>query len=103
VHEGLRGRHHPAHGDVDAAVAFDEERAAALGRAGRGLALAIELYRTAMAGGPVSPQEQDVLIDDIAAHLYRLVLQRECAGARAGNLDAIVAAYDVPPAALRRL
>ena len=45
----------------------------------------------------------DHLLDDVAGQVWRLVLQRECAGARAGNLQAISRAYDIPPAALRRV
>jgi hypothetical protein len=44
-----------------------------------------------------------VLLDEAAAWAYRLLLQRECAGARGGNLEAIERAYDLPPAVLRRL
>lgn len=49
------------------------------------------------------PSVLDHLLDDVTGQVWRLVLQRACAGARAGNLQAISRAYDIPPAALRRV
>lgn len=82
-----------------------EERAAALGSAGRKLEDAVTTYRTALAiaEGALPAAHRDAMIDAIAAQLYRLVLQRECSGARHGNLEAIRRAYDVPLAAIRRM
>jgi hypothetical protein len=96
------GALHPGVGDVRAGAAFAEDRAAALGRTGRSLADALTAYREAVAGG-CSPVTEAALLDELAAWTYRLLLQRECAGARTGNLDAITAAYGLPEAVLRRL
>lgn len=93
---------HPAKGDVDLEVAFHESRAAALGRSGRALERSLAAYRRAVAAG-ASRATVSVLLDEVAAQTYRLVLQRECAGARTGNLEAIRDAYDLPEAVLRRL
>lgn len=98
-----RGRAHPAHGDLDVEQALREERAAALGRAGRKVQAAVESYRVAVAAGGMSAREEDHLLDEVAASVYRLLLQRECAGARRGNLDAICSAYDVPTAVRGRI
>lgn len=87
--------------EVDAELV--KERAEALGRAGRALEGAVTAYRAATATGSVSADEEERLLAHVAANVYRLAVQRECAGARHGNLAAIGAAYDVPAAALRRL
>jgi hypothetical protein len=92
----------PAAGDLRPDVAFAGDRAAALGRTGKGLAAALATYREALAEG-CAPEVEDVLLDDVASWVYRLLLQRECAGARSDNLDAIRRAYDLPGAVLRRL
>lgn len=97
------GAVHPGHGDVDSAVAVLEESARTLGRAGDALALAVSQYRAAQLRADCSPAELEARLDAVAAALYRLMLQRECAGARSGNLDAIARAYDVPAAALARV
>jgi transcriptional regulator of nitric oxide reductase len=96
------GTWHPGAGDLRAGTAFAEDRAAALGRTGRSLAQALAAYREAVAAGCSSVTEA-VLLDEVATWTYRLLLQRECAGARTGNLDAIQVAYDLPDAVLRRL
>jgi hypothetical protein len=93
---------HPGAGDVRAGVAFAEDRAAALGRTGRSLGDALTVYREAVAAG-CCPVTEAALLDELAAWTYRLLLQRECAGVRTGNLEAIQAAYDLPEAVLRRL
>lgn len=98
----LRGRDHPAKADVDATTAYHSERAAAMGRAGSRLDDALGEYRAALDTG----QDAEVvrlLLDEVVAQLWRLQLQRECAGARSGNLDSIARAYDVPVEALRRV
>jgi hypothetical protein len=93
---------HPGAGDIRAGAAFAEDRAAALGRTGRSLAEALTTYRETVAAG-CGPATETALLDELAAWTYRLLLQRECAGARTGNLAAIQAAYDLPDAVLRRL
>jgi hypothetical protein len=93
---------HPAAADLRPEAAFAGDRAAALGRTGRALHAALAEYRAALAEGRPTG-EQEVLLEAAAAWAYRLLLQRECAGARAGNLEAIQQAYDLPPAVLRRL
>lgn len=92
---------HPAHGDLDAAEALNEEQAAAMGRAGRKLERSIVRYRAAAVSGDLDETERR--LDEVARLLYALVVQRECAGARSDNLPAIVRAYDVPAEALRRV
>jgi hypothetical protein len=93
---------HPAAGDLRPDVAFAEDRAAALGRTGGSLVGALSRYREAVADG-CSAEVEEILLDEVAAWTYRLLLQRECAGARSGNLDAIRRAYDLPTAVLGRL
>jgi hypothetical protein len=93
---------HPAAGDLRPEAAFAGDRAAALGRTGRSLEAALRSYREALAGG-CSRATAEVLLEEAAAWAYRLLLQRACAGARGGNLEAISAAYDLPPAVQRRL
>lgn len=93
---------HPAAGDVRAGAAFAEDRAAALGRTGRGLKGALDSYRQAVTAG-CSEATEAALLDEVAAWTYRLLLQRECAGARTGNLEAIRVAFDLPDAVLGRL
>lgn len=92
---------HPAASDVDVATALAESRAVAFGRAGRRLERAIARYDQLASHG--SAAEIDAALDDVADATYRLLVQRECAGARTRNLDAIVGAYAVPRAALRRI
>jgi hypothetical protein len=93
---------HPAAGDLRPDVAFAGDRAAALGRTGRSLDGALRAYRDAVAEG-CSDGAAEVLLDEVAGWAYRLLLQRECAGARGGNLEAIQQVYDLPPAVVRRL
>lgn len=93
---------HPGTGDLRVGAAFAEDRAAALGRTGRSLDEALTAYRAAVVDGCSAATEQ-ALLEEAAAWTYRLLLQRECAGARTGNLDAIRRAYDLPEAVLRRL
>jgi hypothetical protein len=93
---------HPGAGDLRVGAAFAEDRAAALGRTGRSLDEALTTYRTAVADGCPAVTQQ-ALLDEVAAWTYRLLLQRECAGVRTGNLDAIRRVYDLPEAVLRRL
>lgn len=89
---------------LDVEVELVKERAEALGRAGRTLEDAVAAYRLAAAApDPVPAEVREALLDDIAGPLYRLVVQRECSGARHGNLEAIRLAYGVPEAAFLRI
>lgn len=90
---------------LEVEVELVKERAEALGRAGRMLEDAVTVYRDALtaAQGALPAGRQEALLADIAAQLYRLVLQRECSGARHGNLEAIRVAYGVPVEAIRRM
>ena len=90
---------------LEVEVELVKERAEALGRAGRRLEDAVTVYRAALRGaeGALPVARREALLADIAAQLYRLVLQRECSGARHGNLEAIRVAYDVPVEAIRRM
>lgn len=83
---------------------FAEERANALGRAGRRLDEALDERRTALAeaGGTLPPAVDELLLDAIAERLFALIVQRECVGLRHDNLAWIRAHYDVPDAALFR-
>jgi hypothetical protein len=92
---------HPAHADVDVAAALAESRAAAMGRSGRRLQAAVARYHATATRDEVSML--DDALDDVADATYRLLVQRECAGARSRNLEAIVAAYEVPRRALARI
>lgn len=93
---------HPASSDVDAERGLAEETSRALGKAGHGLQAALEAYRAAAAAG-LTEREERAHLDRIARRLYALLVQRECAGARHGNLEVIRAVYDVPEGAVRRL
>jgi hypothetical protein len=93
---------HPAAGDLRPDVAVAEDRAAALGRTGRSLDAAVRRYREAL-DDDAPGEVVEVLADEAAGWAYRLLLQRECAGARGGNLEAIVDAYGLPSAVAYRL
>lgn len=95
--------HHPGHTDVDVEQGLLEEASRALGRSGSRLEAALRSYRVAIANGGLSPEEERRHLDHIASRLYALLVQRECAGATHGNLEAIRAVYDLPDAAVRRL
>jgi hypothetical protein len=94
--------HHPGHTDVDVVQGLQEEAARALGRAGGRLERALFEHRRAATIG-LSPAEERAHLDRIAARLYALLVQRECAGATHRNLEAICAVYEIPEGALRRL
>jgi hypothetical protein len=97
----VTGDPHPAVTDLDVGAALAESRAVAIGRAGRSLQAAIAHYHATAPRGDMTAV--DDALGDIAEAVYRLQVQRECAGARTCNLEAIVAAYDVPRAALARI
>lgn len=100
----MRERHyHPGHTDVDVGQGLLEETSRALGRSGHRLEEALVAYRAATAWGTLSTAEERRHLDHIAARLYALLVQRECAGATHRNLEAIRAVYDIPDAAVRRL
>jgi hypothetical protein len=60
-------------------------------------------HRVAVASGRLSAADEQQHLDRIAARLYALLVQRECAGATHRNLEAICAVYGIPEGALRRL
>ena len=95
--------YHPGHTDVDVAQGLMEETARALGRSGDRLEQALRDHRVAVASGRLSSAEERQHLDRIAARLYALLVQRECAGATHRNLEAICAVYDIPDGALRRV
>lgn len=95
-------QYHPGHTDVDVAEGLSEETARALGRSGTRLEQALRDHREAAARG-LAPAEERRHLDRIAARLYALLVQRECAGATHRNLEAICAVYEIPQGALRRL
>lgn len=90
-----------AHAGVVAALV--EERAGALGRAGRRLEEAVDTHRLLVEVGWATPEQVDAALDGVREALFALVVQRECAGFRRDNLGWIRRCYDVPDEAVRRL
>ena len=89
-------------GDVDAAMryALGREQSGALGRAGKRLTDAIAAYRNVEAQGEL-PGE--ALQGRVADAVWCLLVQRECAGIRTGNMDWLRSAFDIPDAVVGRL
>ena len=104
LEDAMRAPHlHPGHTDVNVEQGLLEEASRALGRAGGRLEEALGDLRRAREASELSPEQERGHIDRIATRLYALLVQRECAGATHGNLEAICVVYDIPEAALRRL
>ncbi|MEE8601137.1 hypothetical protein [Euzebya tangerina] len=89
------------HRVVEGALA--EERANALGRAGRRLDEAIDTHRLLVEVGVATESQIAVALDAVAHEAWKLVVQRECAGFRSNAVDWVRTNYDIPAAALRRL
>lgn len=80
------------------------EQAGALGRAGSKLETALQNYHNFMTQfGSGDTTKIDLLLDDIAAQMWALALQRELIGFHHDNLEWIRATFDIPDAALGRL
>ena len=83
--------------------ALAEERANALGRAGRKLEEAVDTHRLLVDVG-VAPNDQVAeALRDVRDAAWALMVQRECAGFREPDLGWLVRHYRVPPEVLRRL
>lgn len=80
-----------------------EERAAALGRAGDRLERALARWQELSARDDVTGEQVDARLEEVAAATYALVVQRDCAGFRYGNLRWIRTQYQLPDEVLRRL
>jgi DNA topoisomerase VI subunit B len=79
-----------------------EERAGALGRAGRKLELALSRYRVRLAANAAT-KEIDALLDEVAESLWYLIVQRELVGFVHENLRYVREHYDIPAAAFARM
>jgi len=80
------------------------EQASALGRAGSKLEIALQNYHNFITRSSSSDMTQlTVLLDDIAAKMWALALQRELIGFHHDNLEWIKDTYDIPDAVLGRL
>lgn len=80
------------------------EQAGALGRAGSKLESALQNYHNFIAKfGSSDTTKIDILLDDIAAKLWALALQRELIGFHHDNIEWIRRTFDIPDAALGRL
>lgn len=103
----MRGYPTPARTRSDALAAvecdFIAERASALGRIGSRLEAAIEAWERLRAAGEVDDPRVRAALHDVVEAAWALLVQRECAGFRVGNLRWIGRAYRVPDEALRRL
>jgi hypothetical protein len=81
-----------------------EERAGALGRTGRRLQQALELYREHAQRAPAEPQTRALrerLLWDLAERVESLIVQREACGLRDARY--ILAFYGVPQEAVSRV
>lgn len=76
------------------------EQATALGRAGKKLRVSIESFS---ATKPTTATDERTLIDEIAANVWELSLQREFVGMVHGNLQWIAEHYTIPREALKKL
>ena len=78
------------------------EQASALGRAGRKLRLSLESYQD-RCNENLTEQEDRLLIKEISANVWALLLQREFLGFTEGNIDWVRAHYSIPKAAIEHL
>jgi hypothetical protein len=81
-----------------------KEQAGALGLAGRKLEAALQRYNTFIPkGGSADNAQVEALLDDIAAKVWELVVQRELIGFRHDTVEWITALFDIPDVVIRRL
>ena len=80
-----------------------EERAYALGRAGRRLERALGRWRRVERDGELAGRERDAALAEVRDATYALLVQRDCTGFRMDNLAWIRRHYDIPEQALRRI
>jgi hypothetical protein len=79
-----------------------EEKAGALGRAGRRLEQALDVFRDYEAStAPYAPAKRERLLWDLADHVYAFVVQREACGLR--NSHQVLKHFDIPREALARV
>lgn len=76
------------------------EQATALGRAGKRLRVSIEHFSATQF---TTATDERRMIDEIAANVWELSLQREFVGMVQGNLEWIAKHYTVPQEALKKL
>jgi len=80
------------------------EQAGALGRAGSKLESALQNYYNFIAQfGSSDTTKISVLLDDIAAKMWALALQRELIGFHHNNIEWISDTFDIPAAVFGRL
>jgi hypothetical protein len=79
-----------------------EEKAGALGRAGRRLEQALEdLRRYETGGAPRAPAKRERLLWELAERVYAFVVQREACGLR--DSRHVLKHFDIPREALARV
>lgn len=83
--------------------ALQEERAGALGRAGRTLEEAIDDHRLLVEVGQAGPEEIRLALDAVADAAWKLMVQRECCGFRKDNVGWMRRHYAIPAEVLHRL
>lgn len=80
------------------------EQAGTLGRAGSKLESALQNYHNFIAQfGSSDTTKIGVLLDDIAARMWALALQRELIGFHHDNIEWICDTFDIPAAVFARL
>jgi len=79
-----------------------EERAGALGRAGRRLEQALDVFRDSeTSSAPHAPAKRDRLLWDLAELVYAFIVQREACGLR--DYRHVLKHFDIPREALARV
>lgn len=79
-----------------------EEQAGALGRAGRRLEQALDVFRNyETSTAPLAPAKRERLLWDLAEHVYAFVVQREACGLR--DSRQVLEHFGVPREALARV
>jgi hypothetical protein len=76
------------------------EQATALGRAGKRLRVSIERFSVTQS---TTATDERKLIDEVAANVWELSLQREFVGMVQGNLEWIAEHYAIPREVLKKL
>lgn len=89
------------HNVVEEALA--EERANALGKAGKKLEDAIDDHRLLVEVGHATAEQVDHALEAVVQATWELIVQRECCGFRADNHRWLRQHYDVPDQVFLRL
>ena len=79
-----------------------KEHSSALGRAGKKLDDAINVYQQQQSQH-LTPQQTHIFLTSIAQNLHTLMIQRELTGFTDSNLSTIRKYYDIPEAAIKLL